>query len=361
MTAKKTAAPKARKPRAPRKPKPEVVTTTEMVEVAKISNPIAVARHMLSNAMAKRFDSMKSADLNWEAEKLFALQIIERDPKGEKAAALMNNPGAIVTCLMEVAAMGLTLSPTAGLVYLIAESPGSLNGVKMPQQLTVKVSYKGMEQSVLAGGQVIDIMTERVFTNDAFEVGRNQNGPTFDFKMARGDRGVLEGAFCFARYANGGSHLEWMTALEIEAVKKQALTKGGIVWKGDWEPEMQKKAVVRRAHKHWPRTPRAEATMANFDKGFSFEQKAAPTEAMAVELMTVEHVDELDALLREIAPNLRAVWIQRMAEALGYANVEDAPDALFPEFKTRLEARLKVVLDRANSGVKQLHDTNEGS
>jgi recombinational DNA repair protein RecT len=360
MTAKKTTTPKARKPRAPRKPKPEV-TTTEMVEVAKISNPIAVARHMLSNAMAKRFDSIKASDLNWEAEKLFALQIIERDPKGEKAAALMNNPGAIVTCLMEVAAMGLTLSPTAGLVYLIAESPGSLNGVKMPQQLTVKVSYKGMEQSVLGGGQVIDIMTERVFTNDAFEVGRNQNGPTFEFKMARGDRGTMEGAFCFARYANGGSHLEWMTTLEIEAVKKQALTKGGVVWKGDWESEMQKKAVVRRAAKHWPRTPRAEAAMTNFDKDFSFTQVTQPKEAIGVQLMTTEHIDELDALLVDIAPNLRAIWIQRMAEALGYANVEDSPDSMFQEFQTRLAARLKVVLDRARSGVKQLPDTNEGS
>lgn len=356
MTSKKTAAPKASKPRAPRKPKPEA-TTTEMVTVAKIENPIAVARHMLSTGIAKRFDQMKHGDLNWQAEKMYALQIIERDPKGDLGRALMNNPGAIVSCLMDVAAMGLTLSPTAGLVYLIAESPGK----GMAQMVTTKVSYKGMEQSVLGGGQVIDVMTELVYTKDAFKMGRDQSGPTFDFGMARGDRGELEGGFCFARYSNGGSHLEYMSIEDLDKVEAQALSKGGFVWKGPWKSEMQKKAIVRRAAKHWPRTPRAEAVMTNFDKDFSFASNDDPNDGVVVELMTEQHIKELDELLSEIAPNLRAIWIQRMAEALGVANVNDAPDSLFTEFKTRLAARLKVVLDRARSGVKQLPDTNEGT
>lgn len=354
MTAKKTTA-KARKPRPPRKPKADPVTT-EMVEVKKIDSPIAVARHMLSTGIAKRFDQMKSGDLNWQAEKMYALQIIERDPKGDLGRALMNNPGAIVSCLMDVAAMGLTLSPTAGLVYLIAESPGK----GMAQMVTTKVSYKGMEQSVLGGGQVIDITTELVFSKDVFKIGRNQNGQTFDFEMARGDRGEIEGGFCYAKYANGGSHLEWMPIEDIDAAEKQAYAKGGgFVWKGAWRPEMQKKAVVRRAHKHWPRTPRAEAVMTNFDRDFSFASNDDAQTVEVVELMTPEHVQELDELLIELPIHMRAVWIQRTAEALGIPNIDEAPNHLFGEFKTRLAARIKVVLDRKANTVKQFDSTGE--
>lgn len=358
MTAKKPTTPKARKPRAPRKTKESqaTTTTTEMVEVAKIDQPLAVARHMLTTGIAKRFDQMKAGDLNWQTEKMYALQIIERDAKGDLQRALMNNPGAIVSVLMDVAAMGLTLSPTAGLVYMIAESPGSdRNKNKLPAVLTTKVSYKGMEQSVLGGGQVIDIMTELVFTKDHFKMGRSHAGPTFDFEMARGDRGKLEGAFCFAKYANGGSHLEYMSAEDIAKVKAQALSKGGVVWKGPWESEMQKKAVVRRAAKHWPRAKRAEAVMANFDRDFSFASNDDPQDGVVVQLMTPEHQQALTDMLKEhMTTELVAVWIQRTSEALGIPNVEDAPDHLYPEFEKRLAARLKVVLDRKASQVKQL-------
>jgi phage RecT family recombinase len=317
----------------------------ELAPLPPMEEALIVAQRTLNAQTAARFNAQKWGDLKWQNEKMYALQIIERATTDALAKAVMANPLSLVTALLDVAALGLTLSPQAGLVYLIPEAPKA----GMTQSVNAKVSYKGMEQAVLSSGTVSGITTRLVYANDSFELGENETGTYVNFKQARGDRGALEGGFCRATYANGFSYVEWMSTVDFDAIEAQATKKNfgkkPFTYTGGFSDEMKKKGIVRRASKHWPRSPVIDRVMAQYDREVPMDFSDA-IEGTAVEVLNAVEIAGLEKMLEAIPEEMRIVWLQRVAEAKGYPGIEFVPVDLLTDITAMLVKRRDMVLER---------------
>lgn len=307
-----------------------------------VSTALAVIDAKLGSGASTKYNAVKLTDtLKWQTEKVYVRQIFERSP--QLCEALINSPVSLMAALQAAAALGLTLDPSQGLAYLVPQSPRT----GAPKEVILKVSYRGMEQAVLASGSVTAITTELVHENDTFDYGVGIDGPFLGFKMARGDRGALQGGFCLARYANGERHVEWMPVedmLAVEAAAKSFSHDNSPAWDGQFKPEMRKKSIVRRAQKHWPKSPVLASLAHTFDIENPMDFKAPELPGEAVELFGDAEITQLETLLEPLSETERAEWMLRTADALGYHAISEVPRERFQEVFDRLDHRLKLVL-----------------
>ncbi len=300
--------------------------------------------NVLSRSTAARFNAGRTADLEWTAEKRYALSILS-DPKNEYLLECARaNPESLANAMLDLSRIGLSLSPTLKQAYLI---PYNEKGQK---RVTLMPSYLGMEQSVLRSGKVKVIQTDLVYENDDFQRWTDSTGAHFRHVPARKDRGEIEGAYCLAQFDNGAHHLEYMDADDLEAVEAAMLrqNKGKVTpaWK-HFKPEMQKKAVVRRAAKHWPRDHHVSLVMEVIDRShpidFSDDKPVEQSGEAAVCLSPAE-VEAIEAKLDQVPENQRPVWVQRCAEAMGFpGGATTVPIGESEELVTRLVERMHKV------------------
>jgi phage RecT family recombinase len=347
--------------RATRKSVPNARPTThEDASAKKIDTALAIANVKLGAGAAAKFNAARITDnLKWQTEKMYVTQLIGRNDY--LAQAIIETPISLLAALQDAASMGLSISPQLGHVYLIPQRPKQ----GAPLEVYAKVSYKGMEQSVLSSGTVLSITTELVYANDEFESGADMNGPYFTYKRARGDeRGDLEGGFCLARYANGEKHLEWMTVADIMGCKAAATKaqRGETppVWVGAFATEQYKKCIVRRAAKHWPSSPVIERLIQNFDVGNPMDfDKANVIEGESVEVMGDEQVEAIRQALPGLSDEQATVWMTMAAKARGFDAIRDVPADRFDEVRDSLVKR-KQMIDEREAGLKQTIAGGEG-
>lgn len=322
------------------KPKPDFAAMN--ANSAKIvGTALAVIDTQLGSGTAAKYNAARLVDdLKWSTEKAYVKQIFERSELLCKA--LLESPYSLPVALQSAAALGLTLDPNQSLAFLVPQRPRQ----GAPYEVVLKVSYKGMEQAVLASGTVTAIQTELVYENDEFDYGVNIDGPYLTFKMARGDRGALTDCFCLARYANGEKHVEVMSAADLAAVEEAAFTFGNgkaPAWAGHFKPEMQKKSCVRRASKHWPKSPVLAKLAQVYDTEnlMVFETKGGVIEGelVAPTLGDIE-LAALDEALAALPEEQRAKWYLMKAQAEGYPSIRDVPLELFEKVKADLTHRL---------------------
>ena len=179
--------------------------------------------------------------LKFSAQRSFALQIIQGSEALRKCS-----PESIHNCMLDVAFTGLSLAPSQSLLYLIPYGG----------KATLSIGYRGMEQLAYRTKVVIGIQAALVCEHDpVFSVGTGPDGRYIMHEEARKDRGAVTHAYCIAKFATGVQHVEVMDGEQLEAVEAAASKRnpqGGAVWRSKFRGEMQKKAVIRRAWKHWP-------------------------------------------------------------------------------------------------------------
>lgn len=329
----------------PRNNKPRKPTEVDPA-AKKISTALAIAEQKLGSAAAAKYNAARIADtLKWQTEKMYVMQLIGRSDY--LAQAIIDTPVSLLVALQDAANLGLSLSPQLGHVYLIPQRPKQ----GAPLEVYAKVSYKGMEQAVLLSGTVKSITTDLVYENDTFARGVNMDGPYFNFEMARGDRGELQGGFCLARYANGEKHLEWMPMADIMGCKAAATKaqRGETppVWVGAFATEQYKKCVVRRAAKHWPSSPVIERLIQNFDVGNPMDfDKANIIEGQSVQVLGDVQVEEIRLALPQLPDEMAAQWMHMAAKARGFDSIREVPVERFEEVRDSLVARAKMIEER---------------
>ncbi len=185
-----------------------------------------------------RFLGMKeAAELDWQAESLFALQACSKNEYAMKTA--INNPLSLKMAMANVAAIGLTLNPARGLAYLVPRD----------NKIILDISYRGLIQLAVQAGTIKWAKAEIVHQNDTFEYLGVDEKPKHKFDPF-GDRGPMIGVYCVAKLADGSYLTEVMTLEQIEQVRKTSKAKKG-PWV-NWYEEMAKKTVIKRASKTWP-------------------------------------------------------------------------------------------------------------
>jgi recombination protein RecT len=202
-----------------------------------------------------RFNEIAEADGNlvlFKREAMFAHQVISSSSYLQKCS-----PESIFNAIVNVASVGITLSPAEKLAYLVPryhkESRQTL--------CCLDISYRGLKHIAESTGAIQTAVAELVRENDTWKWHDKLTKPTHDYDpMAPAShRGDVRGAYCIAVLPSGVLQVEPMSLEELEKVESVSQAKNG-PWK-DWWEEMAKKSVVRRASKMWPHNRRiAEAT-----------------------------------------------------------------------------------------------------
>lgn len=209
------------------------------------NNQLAVVRKELGRggALCKEFNRVRlTADLDWKIEQAYALEIIRNSSALQKA-----DPATIGRSMIDLAVMGLSLSPAMKEAYLIP-----YKGV-----CTASPSYMGLEQIAYRTGFVKKIECDVVKEKDEWREWSDRDGKNFSHVKAQGDRGQVTHAWCSMVMTSGEVKVEVMDRAALRGCREAAARKNNgevpFVWKGPFKEEMYKKCAIRRAWKHWPK------------------------------------------------------------------------------------------------------------
>jgi phage RecT family recombinase len=266
-----------------------------------------------NRSLIARFNAGRpDKNLKFSAQRNFALQIIQGSEQLRQCS-----PESIHNCLLDVAFTGLTLAPSQALLYLIPYA----------DRATLCIGYRGMEQLAYRTGVVIAIQAALVCENDpVFTVGTAPSGRYVMHEEARLDRGEVTHAYCIASFKNGKQHVEVMDREQLEAVEEAASKRnkrGGAVWRSRFRGEMQKKAVIRRAWKHWP-----QDTEGRLQQAMEVLDVVEPIafEGESVRVISTRQVNQLTDLCSE-----HNIATDTVCRAFGIASLTLLPEKSFDE------------------------------
>ncbi len=271
---------------------------------------------LTDRSLSARFNAGRpDKTLKFAAQRNFALQIIQGSEDLRRCT-----PQSIHNALLDVAYTGLTLAPSQSLLYLIPYK----------DKATLCIGYRGMEQMAYGTGVVIAIQAALVCENDpVFSVGSGPDGRYIMHEEARKDRGEVTHAYCIASFRNGKQHTEVMDREDLEAVEEAATKSrpgkkpGGAVWRSRFRGEMQKKAVIRRAWKHWPHD-----TEGKMQRAMEVLDVIEPVtfEGEAVRIISSRQTSQLTDLCSE-----HSIATETVCRAFGIVSLSLLPEKCFDE------------------------------
>lgn len=255
----------------------------------------------------REFNRVRLSDeLDWKVEQAYALEQLNTNKKLQRCT-----PDSIGRSLIDLAVMGLTLSPAMKLAYLIPYG----------DNCTASPSYMGLEQVAYRTGMLDGIQCNVVREGDEFRVFTDRNGRNIEH--VEGDkRGEVTHAYCIAWLTTGRTIIEVMDQDALRACRDAAAKKNNgqipFTWTGPFREEMYKKAVLRRAWKHWPKVanPKLVAMMEAVDRTdpMDFEDKSTPVNELPSTIGS-EEMDELIAVFNDYGIQDQR-WISRQLKGL---------------------------------------------
>ncbi len=163
--------------------------------------------------------------------------------------ALLSNP-SLLECTPQSILLSVKKSVASGL---------ELNGrdchlVKYGNTCQFIIDYKGYIALAKRCG-LVTVFAEIVRARDVFRIWTDDMGRHILHEFdVRQERGEVIGAYSMTKDKDGNIDVEYMTVVEINAVKARSKAKDSGPWKTD-ENEMRKKTVVRRHSKRWEISP----------------------------------------------------------------------------------------------------------
>lgn len=150
---------------------------------------------------------------------------------------------SVAESVMVASQLGLDCGGVLGSAYLVPYG----------NKCQLIVGYRGMIDLARRSGQIESINVRAVFKDDEFNIEYGiddvlTHRPSTTVPPAAGN---LIGCYCVAKFVGGGRHVEYMSRVEIGAIRGRSKASGSGPWVTDYV-EMAKKTVVRRAFKYWP-------------------------------------------------------------------------------------------------------------
>lgn len=211
-----------------------------------------------------KFNEIATIDGNlvtYQREAMFALQAVSGSEHLQKCS-----PDSLRHAVINVASVGLTLSPAHKLAYLVPRDG----------KACLDISYIGLVKIATDSGSVAAAHATIVRKNDGFEYFDAFTHPAhkFDPFATAEDRGEVIGVYAVAKLGNGITQIETLSLQEIEKIKAKSKAKTG-PWT-EWFEEMAKKSVIKRASKMWPRTERLSKAVQILDEHQGNEERLGP-------------------------------------------------------------------------------------
>jgi recombination protein RecT len=149
-------------------------------------------------------------------------------------------PGSLLLAAYEAAELGLSLSPTLQLGYLIPYKG----------KAQFQISWRGLVQRAHESGCVRAFYAEVVHERDKFE---RQYAPKRNLvhAPADGDRGEETGAYALVEFKDGTIDWEWADKKLIERHRKHSKQPDSLMWR-NFHEEAWKKTAIRILAKRLP-------------------------------------------------------------------------------------------------------------
>ena len=209
--------------------------------------------------------AIKDSD-TFSQEVHFAMQLLSKNKFLLSTAK--NNKQSLKNAILNISATGLTLNPISQYAYLIPRKG----------EVCLDISFRGVVKTAMDTGSVVFLEADTVFENDKFALNGIGIKPSFS-KNPFQDRGKIVGAFVTIRTIEGDYITTVMSIEELYKIRgmSEAYKKGYGPWI-EFEGEMLKKTVIKRAAKLWPKTDKfhiLEKVIAvqNEHEGIDFESE----------------------------------------------------------------------------------------
>lgn len=234
-----------------------------MNQFAKIQQPIntgEIVKFSQSDFLAVSVDNR----IKWEAEFQFALQILKKNKKLDSVA--WNNQDSLRDAIINVSAIGISLNPASQHAFLIPRK----------NVVCLDVSYRGLIHLAVSSGSIEWGQAKLVHQKDSYKNNGVSQAPTHDYNAFSKDRGAVIGAYCVANTKSNDYLVEEMSLEDLLKIRdcSEAFKAGHGPWI-EWEQEMMKKTVIKRASKVWPKAQRLDTAIQHLnevnDEGINFD------------------------------------------------------------------------------------------
>lgn len=262
----------------------------------------------------KKFVEIVSDPKAYDRESVYAMQHIIKNDFAMRVAN--ENPMSVHLAMVNVASVGLTLSPANAYAYLVPRDGA----------IVLDISYKGLIKIATDTGSVEWVRADLVYESDEFTYNGPAEMPTHKANPFKG-RGDPVGVYCIAKTHGGDILTEVMSMDELAKIRGKSMSyikKKSGPWV-EWFDQMAKKAVIKRASKTWPYTDR----MDRLDEAIDLANESEggyDLEATAIRLVDDKQAatirDHLEAVGLDAAPVL---------ELLDVESVEAIPASRYTE------------------------------
>ena len=185
---------------------------------------------------------LTTSEVNWKKESQFAIQAMTNNEFLGKVA--LENPVSVQNAIINIAAIGISLNPALKHAYLVPRKVGNT------QTVCLDISYQGLLYLAMNTGSIIWGQSKLVYENDSYTNVGLDKAPEHR-QDTFGDKGKIIGAYCTVKTPTGDFLTEEMDIEALDKTKATSKAANG-PWK-NWSEEMQRKTVVKRASKYWPK------------------------------------------------------------------------------------------------------------
>lgn len=249
------------------------------VAVTDTNNPADVISHVEAN-----FQKINTFKMDYRKEALFAMQALGKNDFLNKIAK--QNPVSLRNAVLNVAAIGISLNPALADAYLVPRD----------NMVCLDISYKGLIKVATESGAMKWVQAELVYEKDTFVYKGPAVMPEHHSDPFDDDRGPVKGVYCIAKTADGDILTEVMNKDQLQKVKNAspAYKRNSGPWI-EFEGEMSKKAVIKRASKRWPRVEtddrlREAINMLNENEGYEFDNNGTEVAVVSKQHVTQEQL-----------------------------------------------------------------------
>jgi recombination protein RecT len=210
-----------------------------------------------------------------------------------KTPALANcDPAKLWLAVQDIAAMNLPIGGRGA--YL----------VPYKGDCTVIISPHGLIELAFRHPLVKSVQARVVREGEQFSINYAPEATVSHAPNLTGEAGKMIGAYAIIELTTGGRVVEWMTRLEIQKVRQssQSARSGRGPWV-DWEDEMWRKTVLKRAMKYVPQSEEMMRALDMDDEEHDLTQTATVLDRTVV---TGKGVSSLKSALGLAAPPVEA-------------------------------------------------------
>jgi recombinase, phage RecT family len=151
---------------------------------------------------------------------------------------------SLIAAIVEATTLGLEPNTSLGEAYLIPYG-------KVAKLI---IGYRGFIALARRSGEISFAVSELVYANDLFRLTLGTNRGIIHEPLLTGDRGEKIGVYSLITYKDGVTDFEYMTADDVEKIRKRSKASSDGPWVTDTN-EMWRKTPMRRHAKRWPLSP----------------------------------------------------------------------------------------------------------